>query len=284
LSNSTGEQVNFTADAAGDYIVELIAENSAGMSNTVTVTITAEAVNTAPTAVIAGADPRNGQAGVVEYLDATGSSDAEDDAADLTYLWEIIQNPNSDTLVDANLANASYTSLGSGQYIVQLTVTDTGGLSDIATVTINTAPGATDNDPVADAGGDQTVEVGATVTLDGSNSSDVETDYADLGFEWAITSEPAGIACFGHDDSESDCSEEYPDGTVVGLRAEPAQGFVSWSCDGSQDGNVCVVVMDQDRGVFAQFVSVPADSTPAAPSEALAAPANALPSVRPGRR
>lgn len=102
--------------------------------------------------------------------------------------------------------------------------------------------------------------------------------------EGIVTSEPAGIACFGHDDSESDCSEEYPDGTVVGLRAEPAQGFVSWSCDGSQDGNVCVVVMDQDRGVFAQFVSVPADSTPAAPSEALAAPANALPSVRPGRR
>src|SRR5438034_11623326 len=44
--------------------------------------------------------------------------------------------------------------------------------------------------PVANAGLDQTVVVGATVQLDGSRSSDADGDL--LTFRWALTTRPAG--------------------------------------------------------------------------------------------
>ena len=43
---------------------------------------------------------------------------------------------------------------------------------------------------MADAGQDQSVLLGATVTLDGSGSSDVDLDT--LSYRWAITARPAG--------------------------------------------------------------------------------------------
>lgn len=44
--------------------------------------------------------------------------------------------------------------------------------------------------PLADGGGDQTVQVGATVQLDASNSSDPDDDV--LGFAWAFVQKPEG--------------------------------------------------------------------------------------------
>src|SRR5205823_673193 len=51
----------------------------------------------------------------------------------------------------------------------------------------NTAPNTA---PVADAGPDQTVVVGHTVTLDGSHSTDVDGDA--LLFTWSVTRSPSG--------------------------------------------------------------------------------------------
>ena len=45
--------------------------------------------------------------------------------------------------------------------------------------------------PVANAGSDQTVPLGATVTLDGSGSADPD-DNTPLGFAWTIVSKPSG--------------------------------------------------------------------------------------------
>ncbi|WP_146186267.1 PKD domain-containing protein [Limnohabitans sp. WS1] len=54
----------------------------------------------------------------------------------------------------------------------------------------NTEPSSTNTTPVANAGQIQNILVGATVTLNGSNSSDPNNDA--LTFSWTLTSKPAG--------------------------------------------------------------------------------------------
>src|SRR5262249_9195911 len=72
-----------------------------------------------------------------------------------------------------------------GIYVVQLIVNDGHVDSAPATVVISTQ----NSKPVANAGPDQQVTVGDTVTLDGSGSFDV--DHDPLTYDWAFLSRPA---------------------------------------------------------------------------------------------
>ena len=65
---------------------------------------------------------------------------------------------------------------------------DQGATSNEATVSLTVSP--VNDAPVADAGQDQTVDVGTEVTLDGSGSSDPESDP--LSYSWQFTSQPQG--------------------------------------------------------------------------------------------
>ena len=55
----------------------------------------------------------------------------------------------------------------------------------------------------------------------------------------------------------ADCSESYPEGTVVTLTAQPGKGsaFTSWSGDCSGTGISCQVTMDAERAVTATFTA-----------------------------
>ena len=67
------------------------------------------------------------------------------------------------------------------------TLTTTFGQEIFVARYTNGAPPA-NRPPIANAGGDQTVPVGATVTLDGSGSSD--PDFDTLTFQWTMTVKP----------------------------------------------------------------------------------------------
>lgn len=72
----------------------------------------------------------------------------------------------------------------------------------------------------------------------------------------SVTSSPAGIFC------PADCSEEFVDGELVALTADPAPGFefTGWTGDCSGAG-ACQVTMSQNRAVSATFAALPATWT-----------------------
>ena len=111
-------------------------------------------------------------------LDGTASSDPDSDG--LTFLWSFSQVParSNATLNTANSDTSSFTPDLVGFYEVQLTVDD-GTVSDAITVQIDVAANVA---PVADAGSDIDVDLGASIQLDGSSSAD--SNGQSLTYRW----------------------------------------------------------------------------------------------------
>jgi len=127
--------------------------------------------------------------GSLAILDGSGSSDPDGD--DITFAWTITTKPDgsSATLADPANEKASFTADMPGDYRIQLVVTDShGAASDPAEVLVKSTPNSA---PVANAGEDQVIaDVGTTVQLDGSQSTDPDGDA--IAFAWAITTKPDG--------------------------------------------------------------------------------------------
>jgi len=163
--------------------------------------------------------PKWVQIGTSVDLDASQSSDPENQA--LSYSWAINDAPEGSTasVGDAEAMTTAFTPDVPGVYVLRLVVND--GMLDSLPVTLglfaqedpvgllddgepcsantecksnfcSTDTCATNLAPVADAGLDQSVDVGASVAMDGSGSSDA--DGASLIYLWAFESLPAGSA------------------------------------------------------------------------------------------
>lgn len=140
--------------------------------------------NTAPRAN-AGSDQSALVVGDLVFLDGTGSTDADGDT--LTYLWEVSYRPGGST---ASISNATFPTAQlyvdkPGSYEIKLIVND-GAMTDDDVMRIDVEK---PNDaPVADAGVDQRVTVGALVQLSGARSGDLDGD--ELEYRWTIVSKP----------------------------------------------------------------------------------------------
>jgi hypothetical protein len=181
LSDPTAVEPEFYVDKAGDYELSLVVNN--GLIDSIADTVLISTNNVAPVA-FAGRD--QSVIGSVVRLDGRGSYDPDGDL--LTYRWTFISKPAGSTtaLQGENSVKASFPLDAAGTYILELVVND--GTVDsapdyIKISTVNVAP-------IADAGEDQSVVVGSTVTLDGTGSYDPEGRR--LTYEWTIYRKPSG--------------------------------------------------------------------------------------------
>ena len=182
LSNSTSIMPAFSVDLAGMYIAQLVVNDGAVDSAPDTVSISTG--NSAPVAN-AGLD-QSVSVGASVTLDGSSSSDADGDS--LSYSWSLLNVPTgSNTSLSANNIEMPVFSVDLvGTYTAQLVVND--GLVNSSPDSVNIATGNVA--PVANAGTDQSISVGKTVTLDGGGSNDANGDP--LSFNWSLISKPTG--------------------------------------------------------------------------------------------
>ena len=122
--------------------------------------------------------------GTTVSLDGSGSSDPE--GGTLTYSWSQTSGTTV-TLSSTAAVSPTFTAPASAVTLTfQLTVTDSLGQTATDTVSVKVVdPSSPNRAPAANAGSDQTVNPGATVSLDGSGSSDLDGDALDYG--WSQT-------------------------------------------------------------------------------------------------
>ena len=176
----------FVADLDGQYTLELVVADAELQSAVDSVTITAETANSIPVAD-AGPD-QNVVTNSIVSLNGSASSDADNEG--LSYQWVIQTKPEGSAaqLDDATAATPSFTVDVDGTYVISLTVND--GNVDSAPDNLSVVATTANSAPVANAGADQRVPIGAQVTLDGGASSDANGDT--LTFRWQFSSVPPG--------------------------------------------------------------------------------------------
>jgi hypothetical protein len=182
LSSTNIVDPTITADKLGAYVIGLVVFD--GLMNSVESTVTLTLTNNNPVAV--AGPPQSKHSPLLFQLDGSGSSDGDSDP--LTYTWRVISRPSGSTaaLSSTNIVDPTITADKLGAYVIGLTVNDGWVNSAENTVTL-TLSNAT---PVANAGPDQGRHTSLNFQLDGSGSSDGDSDT--LSYTWRVISLPSG--------------------------------------------------------------------------------------------
>jgi len=225
-------------DANNIYLLDISASDGEN-TTTQNLQITVLNVNESPVAN-AGID-QSALVGDVITLDASGSFDNDSDP--LSFLWSPPDNIN---LSDNTSANPTFTITNgikaNTQFEFTLAVSDNNGGNNTDSVLVTIL----NTSPVANAGKNQTVTLGDSVTLNGSNSFDANDD--NLSFSWIISNSPNnGI------DNFSNPNLETP--TIV-PSAIGEYTFVLEVSDGI-DTNSSFTVVNVDNNNIPQMVSIP---------------------------
>lgn len=185
LSNPAIVNPTFTPNALGNYVIQLVVTDAANLSSTpASVTFS---TSDAPPVANAGPSQTITATGTLVHLDGTQSFDLAGLA--ITYQWTFLSKPTGSnaTLTGPTTSKPSFTADVPGNYGIQLVVTDSLGTpSSPSSVLVSFSDVA----PIANAGSNQSAVVGATVTLNGSLSTD--TDGTALTYKWSLVSAPSG--------------------------------------------------------------------------------------------
>lgn len=182
ISNATSlTGASFNADKSGTYTLTLTVTDTVG-GGTAASDITINAANTPP--VVSAGTSRTVTVNQPVTLGGT-ATDANGDS--MTYSWAVAR-PGGGSVVLSNGSTLapSFTPDVTGAYSVTLTANDgQGGSTTSAAITITAQ-----NAAVANAGSNQLVATGSTVTLDGSGST--TSGSGSLGYAWTLTTRPGG--------------------------------------------------------------------------------------------
>ncbi|MFB6262361.1 MAG: PKD domain-containing protein, partial [Bradymonadaceae bacterium] len=198
IQSASSATASFTPDVVGTFEVKLVVKDQAGKKGSAKQTVPA-VDDLKPTASIAltGGTSAHGEykTGASITLDGTSSSDPE--GGSLTYSWAFASKPNgsTSTIQSASSDTASLTPDVAGTYDIDLTVTDSAGNTHTASASVVAVDDLT---PVADVAGSTsrtvTLQGGtATISLDGSASSDEEDMNSALTFAWDKKSGPGSV-------------------------------------------------------------------------------------------
>ncbi len=118
-----------------------------------------------------------------------GDSSLDADGVIRLYNWKKLSGPSSHNIANGNISKTVVTTLVSGIYSFELTVTDDGGLSARDTVQVSVTNSSINRPPIACAGADQTITLPVnTTTLNGSCSSDPDLNIT--GYAWTQIAGP----------------------------------------------------------------------------------------------
>ena len=209
IISGTSPIASFTSDVDGIYEITLEVFDD-DLSNVAQHMITAVVATNVPPTADAGAN-QNVTTGSYVVIDGTLSSDSDAQPLSLSYSWTFDSVPVGSALTNIQIADAMSPVAGfntdvDGDYVLMLEVFDG---EDYATDFVTITATATNTPPSANAGDDQMVVLGDTVTLDGSNSSDPDFGPSALSYSWSFASTPAGSTLSDTDISGS--ASAYPD-------------------------------------------------------------------------
>ena len=138
-------------------------------------------------ATVNASSARSVAVGQQVVLDGTGSAAAS--GAAITYSWTLTTRPagSAATLSSLTSGRPTFTPDIAGTYVATLIVNDGVANSNPASVSITAVANTA---PVANAGVARNVVLSSVVTLDGSASSDANSDP--LTYAWTLTSRPSG--------------------------------------------------------------------------------------------
>jgi hypothetical protein len=123
-------------------------------------------------------------------LDGSYSTDAETTSLNLTYKWIFSEKPSGSiaSLSDSSAVKPSFTADTTGTYKITLVVND--GKLDSSEASVVVVASISNSAPVANAGAKQTVAIGSTVMLDGTQSTDSDLSDPRI-YKWVLLSAPA---------------------------------------------------------------------------------------------
>jgi PKD repeat protein len=185
-NSATGMMPTHTYASAGDFEVSLVVNDGQADSDPAitSAAITAPPVNLAPVANPGG--PYAGAPGEIITFDGSASADPNDDP--LTYSWDF-----GDGATGTGVA-PTHSYAAAGTYTVSLVVNDTLLDSAIATTTAEIVIPPANREPTANAGGPYSGDTGATITFDGSASSDPDGDALSYAWDFGDGMTGTGVA------------------------------------------------------------------------------------------